>query len=113
MTQRTTTESARGDQSLNRRIAILMRIGTSVACVLLSIGSVVTLLRPGVVATTFLAGGCALLVLLPAIRLVMMAEHFVRQSQARYALIAVVVFALVVASGVVGLLDLPHVSVML
>lgn len=104
MTQHTTAISAVEDEPLARRIAALMRIGTAAACVLLSIGAVLALLWPGPAATTLLTGGCALLILLPVIRLVMMAGYYARLAQKRYALISIAVLALVVASGVVGLI---------
>lgn len=91
------------DRQLAGRIATLMRIGTAIAAALLTAGAVVAVVRPGSAATILLTAGCALLVLLPVIRLAMMAGHFVRLADRPFVAITLAVIVLVMISGVVGI----------
>ncbi|GAA4515563.1 hypothetical protein [Brevibacterium yomogidense] len=105
MTHHTTTAMATAaeDRRLALSIAGLMRIGTVIASALLVVGATIAYLQPGLTATILLACGCSLLVLLPVIRLVMMAGHFVRLTDKGFVVITLTVLALVVAGGVVGM----------
>lgn len=103
MTERTTPRSAPADQRLARAIAALMRAGTAVASALLAAGTILGSMREGVGAAILLTGGCALLIVLPVIRLAMMAGHFARLADTRYLLITIAVLTLVSAGGVTGL----------
>lgn len=90
------------DQRLAGRIATLMRIGTASAAVLLSVGALLLYFQAGTATTVFLTGGCALLILLPVIRLVMMAVHFA-QTNRPFAHVSALVLVLVLAGTVAGL----------
>lgn len=92
------------DRRLAATIATALRIGTGAASVLLTAGAVLAAVRVGILATALLAGGCAVLVLLPVVRLVLMAAHFTRLNDRRFVVITVVVLGLVAAGGVSGLL---------
>ena len=72
MTQSTVTR-ATDDEIMARRIATMMRLGTAVVSVLLVVGAILAYTDAGSAGTVLLAGGCGLLVVLPIIRLVMMA----------------------------------------
>lgn len=90
------------DRVLALRIALLMKFGTMAAAGLLSFGVVLLAFRVEL-ATPVLAAGCALLVLLPLVRLVLMATHFARFHDGVFALTALLVLALVIAGAAVGL----------
>lgn len=110
--------TADSDRALARRIAVLMRVGTLVAALLLSVG---VLLSGGVVlsggevpgvgarqfGTVLLMIGCAMLVLLPVARLLLMTAHFARTDRL-FLWVSVLVLALVVAGGALGLLVPPR-----
>ncbi|MBC7302125.1 MAG: hypothetical protein H5T78_14370 [Nocardia sp.] len=103
MTPSHTTEViAAADQRLARNIAALMRTGTAVAAGLLAGGAVCGYTQAGVVAVVLLAGGCGILILLPVVRLVMMAGHFVRLADTRFVITTVAVLVLVATGGVLG-----------
>src|SRR5690625_3347225 len=53
--------------------------------------------------TVLLAGGCGLLVVLPIIRLVMMAGHFARHAERHFTAITLTVLALILIGGAAGL----------
>lgn len=91
------------DRALARRIATMMRLGTATATVLLTVGAAFIYLHPAT-ATVLLTAGCGVLIAVPILRLAMMAGHFARRSDRRYAAIACVVLLLVIAGGAVGLL---------
>ncbi|HXH35444.1 MAG TPA: hypothetical protein VNJ54_13730 [Plantibacter sp.] len=90
------------ERALARRIAVLMRIGTSMAAVLLTIG--VTLLGAGAQTPGrgLITAGCAVLVLLPVARLVQMASHYAHTDKV-FMLVSLLVLALVVTGAVTGL----------
>jgi uncharacterized membrane protein len=89
------------DRRLARRIATLLRVGTAVAAVLLVAGSVLLLAHPGGAATALLIAGCAVIVVLPALRLAAMIGHVARAD--RFFLpIAIVVLLLVLAGAALG-----------
>ena len=96
-----TAETA--EQILAARIAVLMRLGTVVAAILLAVGTALWAAGQGRGAAVLLTGGCGLLVLLPVIRLVMMVDHFARRPQRVLVLAALAVLVLVLAGAVVGL----------
>ncbi|MFF1539157.1 hypothetical protein ACFVWL_03735 [Microbacterium sp. NPDC058269] len=104
--------TADSDRALARRIAVLMRVGTLVAALLLSSGVVLSGGEvPGVGArqfgTVLLMIGCTMLVLLPVARLLLMAAHFARTDRL-FLWVSVLVLALVVAGGALGLLVPPR-----
>lgn len=94
------------DQTLARRIAVLMRIGTVLAAVLLSAGAILGGVGAQPVSTALLIAGCTTLVLLPVARLLLMAGHFAR-ADGLFLRISVLVLALVIAGAAVGLLAHP------
>lgn len=96
--------TATQDRQLALHIATVMRIGTAIASVLLIAGAALTYLQPGLTATTLLTSGCALLILLPLVRLTMMTSHFVRLADKGFVAITLGVLALVIAGGVVGMI---------
>lgn len=104
MTQHTATYAVTQDRPLALRIATLMRIGTAIASALLVAGATLAYLLPGLTATTLLTGGCALLILLPVVRLTMMTSHFARLADKGFVAITLGVLALVIAGGVVGVI---------
>ncbi|GMA42182.1 hypothetical protein GCM10025883_42270 [Mobilicoccus caccae] len=79
-----------------------MRVGTVVAAFLLTGGAVLLSTQMVGAATVLLAGGCGLLILLPVIRLAMMAIHFARLTDKRFVLITIAVVTFVFMGGVVG-----------
>ncbi len=96
-----TAQTGVADQLLADRIATLMRVGTFIAAALFSVGTALIWLDSDL-ATVVLAGGSSLLVMLPVSRLTMMAAHFVRLADRRFALIAILVIGLTVSGAVVG-----------
>lgn len=92
------------DQPLAGRIATLMRIGTAVAASLLVAGTIARYASAGVAHTILLTAGCSLLVLLPVIRLTMMAGYFVRLGDRGFAVITVLVLALVLTGAAAGVM---------
>lgn len=90
------------DQPLASRIATLMRIGTVVASFLLTGGAVLLYTQMDRAATILLAGGCGLLILLPVVRLTMMAVHFTQLTDIRFVLITFAVVTFVIMGGVIG-----------
>ncbi|MDQ6523742.1 hypothetical protein RB608_09040 [Nocardioides sp. LHD-245] len=96
--------SAAADQALAGRIATLMRVGTAGASALLVAGACLRPAGATGIATVLLGSGCGLLVLLPVLRLVLMAGHFARLAERSYATISLVVLALVIAAVVVGVM---------
>lgn len=92
------------DRVLAGRIAVLMAYGTNLATALL-VGAVIALIFGlGPLATVLLTGGCATLVLLPFIRLLMMFSHFRHRGESRFLIITVLVIAMVLAGAALGLL---------
>lgn len=91
------------DLLLARRIATLLRCGTIVAAVLFAAGAVLMVLHPGA-ATWLLTAGCAVLVALPVVRLLVMTGHFARLRLRWLVAASVAVLALVVAGALSGLL---------
>lgn len=81
-----------------------MRVGTVIASALLVAGAAFAYLVPGLAATILLTGGCGLMILLPVIRLAMMAGHFARLGDTGFVVISVVVIGLVLGGGVVGMI---------
>lgn len=94
------------DRALARRIAVLMRVGTVVAAVLLSGGVLVGAIGAQPVSTVLLVTGCATLVLLPIARLMLMAGHFARTDR-HFLWISLLVLVLVISGAAVGLLTHP------
>jgi uncharacterized membrane protein len=99
---RGTDASCGDDRRLAGRIAMLMRVGTVAAAVLLSAGAVFLFFHVGTEAEVFLSGGCAILVLLPMIRLVMMTVHFARTNKP-FVPVSVLVILFVFAGTAAGL----------
>lgn len=92
------------DQALADRIAALMRVGTALASALLVAGVVLGSAQAAGAATILLGGGgCGLLVLLPVLRLVLMARHFLRHTEWSFAMITLAVLTLVIAAAAVGI----------
>lgn len=102
MTQSTVTQAA-DDKTMARRIATMMRLGTAVASVLLVVGAILAYTDARLAGTVLLAGGCGLLVVLPIIRLVMMAGHFARHAERHFTAITLAVLALILIGGAAGL----------
>jgi uncharacterized membrane protein len=91
------------DGALSLRIALLMRVGTVLAAVLLGVGVIFGAVGAQPASTALLVTGCATLVLLPVARLLLMADHFARTDRL-FLWISVLVLALVVTGATVGLL---------
>jgi len=91
------------DRRLAERVAVMLRIGTVVSAMLLAAGAVAGYERAGPAATILLAGGCGVLLLLPVIRLAMMAGHFARLADRRFVAVTLTVLLLVLAGAVTGL----------
>lgn len=102
MTQSTTTRTT-DDETMARRIATMMRLGTAAASVLLVVGAILAYTNAGLAGTILLAGGCGLLIVLPIIRLVMMAGHFARHAERHFITITLAVLALILIGGAAGL----------
>jgi uncharacterized membrane protein len=94
------------ERSLARRIAVLMRVGTVIAAVLLVIAVVLLSLGQQQIGMALAAAGCATLVLLPVARLVLMARHFARGDRL-FTLVSLLVLALVITGTVTALLARP------
>ncbi|SDC62932.1 Protein of unknown function [Sanguibacter gelidistatuariae] len=90
------------DQPLAGRIATLLRVGTAIAALLLTAGTIALYTGAVLAHQILLTAGCSLLVLLPVIRLTMMAGHFVRQGDKRFAIITVSVLILVLTGAAAG-----------
>lgn len=103
MAQQNTTAQVNDDETMARRIATVMRLGTATASVLLVVGAIFAYTNAGLAGTILLAGGCGLLIVLPIIRLVMMAGHFARNSERRFTAITLAVLALILIGGAAGL----------
>lgn len=91
------------EQTLARRISVLMRIGTLLAAVLLSAGAILGGVGAQPVSTALLVAGCTTLILA---RLLLMAGHFARADRL-FLWVSVLVLALVIAGAAVGLLVHP------
>lgn len=104
MTHRAGSPADSGDRRLALAIAALMRTCTIIAAALLVAGAVVAYFLPDLIATVLLAAGCALLVLLPLLRLAMMAGYFVRRGETTFVVVTVIVIGLVIAGGAMGML---------
>lgn len=94
------------DRALSRRIAVLMRVGTAVAAVLLSTGVILGAVGAQPLSMVLLVAGCATLVLLPVARLLLMAGHFARTDRL-FLWISLLVLVLVISGASVGLLTHP------
>lgn len=90
------------DRPLSRRIAVLMRVGTIIAAVLLGAGVALGAVGAQLANTLLLVAGCMTLVLLPVARLLLMAGHFARTDKL-FLWISVLVLALVITGAAVGL----------
>lgn len=92
------------DRLLSRRIAVLMRWGTLTASILLIGGA---LLAWGGVASTssvVIIGGCAVLILLPLFRLLLMLTDFARRADKPYVGITALVIILILAAATTGMI---------
>ncbi len=103
MTHPAATAGTAADADLGRRIATMMRVGNAAVAVLLGLGAACGYLHAGLVTTLLLTAGCGLMILLPVIRLAMMAGHFTRLVDHRFLAVTLTVLALVVAGGMSGL----------
>ena len=99
------TPTTAGDQRLAHRIAAMMRIGTAIAAALLVAGTGFEYGGLTLAAKALFIGGCGLLILLPALRLAMMARHYVRHAQRYFAAITLTVLTLVIAGVVLGIVQ--------
>lgn len=93
------------DRPLPRRIAVLFRIGLGLSSVLLVVGVVLRVLDTGAVGHGLVIAGCAVLILLPVLRLLLMVDHFGRRRNRTYLLISGLVLGLVAVAAVIGLID--------
>ncbi|MFD6178588.1 MULTISPECIES: hypothetical protein [unclassified Isoptericola] len=97
------TTPAGHDRALAGRLATLMRGGTAAAVALLVVGVVLLAAGARLPSTVALTAGCAALVLLPLVRLVLMLRHFARRSDTPFVVITALVIGLVVAGAAAGL----------
>lgn len=81
---------------------MLMRVGLLLASGLLVSSVVLRGFGAAGVATGMTVAGCAALILLPVLRLLLMLGHFGRRSDRLYVAITAVVIVLVAAAAVIG-----------
>lgn len=92
------------DTQLATRLALLFRIGSVLAALLLILGTAFAyVLSDSTISTVLLTGGCALIVLLPVVRLAMMTGHFARAADRPFAVISALVILLVITTAAVSI----------
>lgn len=91
------------DEPLARRIAMLFRTGLVVSTALLVMGVLVRVLGLEDLGSGMIVAGCATLVLLPAVRLLLMLDHFGRHRDRTYLGIGGIVLLLVGIAALIGL----------
>jgi uncharacterized membrane protein len=94
---------------LDHALAAFLSHGTWLSCAVIAVGMALSLLQgTGSISLAALPGmrivnaGVALLILLPAARVLLMLAAFIRQGERRYSLIAALVLLVIVAGFVVG-----------
>ena len=80
---------------LESGLARLLGLGTWVACVLLSVGLVLRATGAPAIGTQLLRAGIGVIIALPVVRVAMMAWHFTRDRQWRFAAIAAAVLLII------------------
>ncbi|EGD53682.1 hypothetical protein [Gordonia neofelifaecis] len=96
-----TTTTGQRDRRLRERIAVLMRAGCTVSAAVLIVGVVLSAFGTDRSAAAFLCGGCAILILLPVARLVLMSIHF-RSTAPGFVPVCVLVLCLIGAGAAGG-----------
>lgn len=89
-------------QPLEDQVARLLRGGTVVASLLIAAGLLLAALNDD---TRLIAAGIAVFILLPMVRLGLMAIGFARERDARYTVVALVVLFIVLIGITLGLAD--------
>lgn len=100
----TTRPAPTTDDPMADRIAAVMRWGVIAAGTVFAVGLTLDLLRLSGPARVAAAVGCAVLVALPAARLVLMVRDFARRRDVAFTVITFGVLVLTAGSLVVGLL---------
>lgn len=96
--------SPRPQDGLDRRLALLLKVGTWVACLFIATGLLLpqfALTIPGGHVNLVIVG-VALLIALPVLRVVLMAWWFMAHRELQFALAASVVVLIIVLSAVLG-----------
>lgn len=97
-------QPSRRDDRLDHRLALVLKLGTWMACALIAAG----LLLPrfsialGAIHFNLVVAGVALLILLPVARVALMALWFAIHREIHFALIAVAVLCVILLSAVLG-----------
>ncbi|WP_107312835.1 DUF1634 domain-containing protein [Burkholderia metallica] len=88
----------------DRAVALLLRYGTVCACVLIAVGMLLgaggSAFAPG--GHAFAKAGVALFILLPVARVALLVGLFVREHDRTYALLSLLVLAIIAAGVIVG-----------
>lgn len=93
-----------GDRLLTHHIAVLMRWGTLTTSVLLVCGALLAWGGLAPASSVLIATGCANLVALPLLRLVLMLVDFARRADTPYVGIVLLVIILIVVTAATGVI---------
>lgn len=92
------------DDRLDRRLALLLKAGTWLACVLIAPGMLLPQVSIGMrgVQVNLVIVGVVLLIVLPVVRVALMAWWFTVHRELQFALAATVVLLIIVLSALLG-----------
>jgi hypothetical protein len=95
---------SRPDDGLERRLALLLKVGTWAACALIAAGILLPRFSIGIhgVHVSLVVVGVVLLIALPVMRVALMAWWFTAHRELQFALVAAVVLIVIVLSAILG-----------
>lgn len=91
------------DRLLSRRIEVLMRWGTLMASILLIGGALMAWGGMASASPAVVIAGCAALILLPFLRLILMLIDFARRADNTYVGVVILVIILILAAATTGI----------
>ena len=99
-----TKDTPKRTDGLDRRLAMLLDVGTWASCALIAIGMALPALGASAPdGTHVISAGIVVLIVLPSLRVAVMSAWFLRKREVDFALIAALVLAIIIFSTLLGI----------